>query len=487
MYKKINKQLKNYNVAVSLLLFLMIVVIQGCDQGTQSDGGATLMFKLPADAINAEPTIGASAITGKPDNISSIIISVTTGDGELLGSGDILLAGGNIAIPVPAHIPLVVIGTGYAGNQALFRGRSNVEAMRPGQQARVSFSLDEITAGNGIVQGTVRDAESNAPIANALITVYDVGQTQITTTTTDDNGAYTLTLPPNENYTLVFSGEGHLVATYANIPIIADETNILEPILQVANGSSGLGGLAGQIVDATTGVGLSGASVVLRSNINAQTGAIVADVVTDSEGRYNFDMTLAAGNYTCEISSGGYISIFKNVVIIGGQIQANQNASISTVPVSGATRIVLTWNEAPRDLDSHLTGPKSDNATELFHVYFGDQGSAIASPFSNLDIDDTDSFGPETTTIVQQFQGGYKYAVHDYSNRGETTSEALGISGAKVEVYQENQLVRTFNVPAGVGVLWTVFEMNGDRITPINTINNDPVPDVPADTVGGGL
>jgi len=487
MNEMTGKRMNKYNPIVLLTLILLTLIVQGCgEENSQSEGGATITFKLPLDSINTEEAISASAIIGKPENISSIIIAVNTLDGELLGSGDILLAGGIISIPVPAHTTLVVVGTGYAGSQALYRGRSGVAAMRPGQQVSVSFSLNEITAGNGVVQGTVRDAESNTPIVNALVTVFDAERTQITTTSTDAGGEYSLTLPPNENYTLEFSGEGHLLAIYANIPIIADETNILEPILQVANGSIGQGGISGQVVNATTGGGLANANIALRRNINVQTGAIVAEDVTDSEGSYLFDMTLDAGNYTCEITLDGYIKIYKNIVVIGGQILANQNVSISSAPVSGATRVVLTWGETPSDLDSHLIGPKADNATELFHVHYSNKGSDTAEPFSILDVDDTNALGPETTTIMQQFQGVYTYSVFDYSNRGATASEALATSGAKVEVYRDDQLIRTFNVPAGIGVLWTVFEMNGDTITPINTINNDPAPRLPGENIGGG-
>jgi uncharacterized protein YfaP (DUF2135 family) len=137
-------------------------------------------------------------------------------------------------------------------------------------------------------------------------------------------------------------------------------------------------------------------------------------------------------------------------------------------------------------LDSHLIGPIADNSPDLFHVYFSSPGSDTGTPFAILDVDDTSSFGPETTTIVQQFQGVYTYSVYDYSNGGATTSEALATSGATVQVYRENQLVRTFNVPAGIGILWTVFELDGDTITPINTLTNDLQPSIPSETGGAG-
>jgi len=41
-----------------------------------------------------------------------------------------------------------------------------------------------------------------------------------------------------------------------------------------------------------------------------------------------------------------------------------------------------------------------------------------------------------------------------------------------VRVYRGSNLVASFNVPSNTGgTLWTVFEMNGDTITPINTMS----------------
>jgi hypothetical protein len=91
-----------------------------------------------------------------------------------------------------------------------------------------------------------------------------------------------------------------------------------------------------------------------------------------------------------------------------------------------------------------------------------------------LDHDDVSSFGPETTTIARQNSGVYKFFVHDFTNGGDPNSTALSNSGAQVKVYQGNNLVATFNVPTGqAGTVWTVFELNGSTITPINTISPD--------------
>jgi hypothetical protein len=95
-----------------------------------------------------------------------------------------------------------------------------------------------------------------------------------------------------------------------------------------------------------------------------------------------------------------------------------------------------------------------------------------------LDVDETDSYGPETITIVTMNAGGvYRYSVHDFTNKLSGTSTHLSNSGAKVQVYSATGLVATFAVPTNrVGTLWTVFEMtggvSGPVITPINQFSS---------------
>ncbi len=130
-------------------------------------------------------------------------------------------------------------------------------------------------------------------------------------------------------------------------------------------------------------------------------------------------------------------------------------------------RVVLNWGATPPDLDSHMVFPNSN-------IYFMQQKGVDA----NLDVDNTQGFGPETVTIEKKHQGEtYVYAVHDYTNRYNSSSSGLSSSGAKVLVYIGQSLVRSYYVPKNIiGNLWTVF-----RITPegefqdINTVQDTKI------------
>lgn len=125
-------------------------------------------------------------------------------------------------------------------------------------------------------------------------------------------------------------------------------------------------------------------------------------------------------------------------------------------------RVVLSWGRSPMDLDSHFAFGRD-------HVYFNQRYGSD----SNLDVDDTDGFGPETITLEKKHLGeSYVYAVHDFSNINQPQSTGLSNSQAKVFVYIGSSLVRTYYVPRNqVGNLWTVFRITANgEFQDINTV-----------------
>lgn len=171
--------------------------------------------------------------------------------------------------------------------------------------------------------------------------------------------------------------------------------------------------------------------------------------------------------------------------------EAFDEVGISTFP---QVKIVLTWGATPSDLDSHLTGPPSVENGPRFHVFYaqrsyfqdGSYSSSDRRLSADLDYDDTSSYGPESTTIRNLVAGDYYFYVHDYSNRGSSSSSAMSQSGATVKVYKPNQsedqglLGFLFgsilgNAPTtfqadneNSGTLWTVFKLTIPADNPNN-------------------
>ena len=187
---------------------------------------------------------------------------------------------------------------------------------------------------------------------------------------------------------------------------------------------------------------IEGASVTLQRN-----GAQSVSGTTNASGSINLGSSFADDQDALLIvKKEGYSNLVVKCPCAG------MTYAISPVMTSlDGMRVVLSWGEKPFDLDSHLIFPGG-------HIYFDSKEGTDA----NLDVDDTDSYGPETVTISKKHFGeSYIYAVQDYSNKGLPNSNYLSASKAKVFVYVGSSLVRSYSVPAGKrGNIWTVFKLN---------------------------
>lgn len=274
-------------------------------------------------------------------------------------------------------------------------------------------------------------------------------------------------------YQLVRSGTYDITAVYEPLRGVQVSTS------NTITSTIGAGGsISGTVTNATTGQAISGATIKAMQNSN-----VLDTATTDASGNYTIP-ELPPGTYTLEASAPGFLrSTQENVQVIAGQ-NTVVNFSLSPLLALGELRLVLTWGQDPRDLDSHLWLPEGTP----YHIAYFRRGDLDACPFARLDRDDTSSFGPETITIKQRFDGTYVYAVYKYSGVGELTE-----SEAQVNVYDSTGLIATFNVPTtGTGRWWDVLRIDGTTgaITEINQIvdgdsSGDPNPAPYPDTAMG--
>lgn len=227
--------------------------------------------------------------------------------------------------------------------------------------------------------------------------------------------------------------------------------------------------ISGSVSEAVTGTSLGGVLVQLAGTASRST-------VTDGAGSYSFP-SLSAGSYTVTASRSGYITDTKSVTLSGTPVVAN--FVLSTSLPSGQYRVVLQWGSAPSDLDAHLTGPLTAGGRFHMYWYYAVQyGHTNPWPgIVTIDRDDTTGNGFETITLYQQNAGTHRYSVHDYTNRSKTSSYALSGSGAQVSVYKGSSMLQRFNVPTNSGgTVWTVFELTGSAISPVNSMSyqSDP-------------
>lgn len=185
-------------------------------------------------------------------------------------------------------------------------------------------------------------------------------------------------------------------------------------------------------VQTATGTRVSGVTVM--SDGIDYSGA--ASATTNAEGKFSVAIKKNARAAITGVQSGR----LTNSVSVGpSATDITLSSCLTLSDVNNSITMRLTWGETPADVDSHLFTPNGD------HVYFSSQGSLAAAPFAALDVDDTDSFGPEVVTLSKLMVGTYTYGVHNYS--GET-SPGMTASPVRVELNVAGR-IQVFTLPAG--------------------------------------
>lgn len=217
-------------------------------------------------------------------------------------------------------------------------------------------------------------------------------------------------------------------------------------------------------IEDSAGVRIAGAGVVSVGDDYAGTSSAITD---------------AAGNFSIIVKPNASVLVFglqagvKTNTVKLATTTSDQTMSSCLVFSTGsnagdtAVSIKLSWGGSPSDLDSYLVGPGG------VKVYFADKGSLTAFPFSQLDVDDTSSFGPEVITIFNFPEAGtYLYSVNNFSG---TFVPGITDSPARIEL-NVNSTITLFTPPAGEGanVTWNVFEFvvaadGSFVVNPVNT------------------
>lgn len=219
------------------------------------------------------------------------------------------------------------------------------------------------------------------------------------------------------------------------------------------------GTVSGTVRSATTGEPLPGASVTLGDGTTILTGV---------DGTFAFAGVLP-GATTVAASAEGYSDGLLEDVVVTAGATTTVDVLLSPTLSAGSLRVVLSWAEEPRDLDSHMWTPE----TQPYHVYFGGPGSLEGCPGTALDLDDTSGFGPETITIQSPIVGTYRYGVRLFGGVG-TLSQSMAV----VEVFDTSGLIARFEVPqngTAAETWWHVFDADPSTgsLTPVDRLYQD--------------
>lgn len=379
----------------------------------------------------------------------------------------------------PVEIPLVVqptlqVPTGNVGDASGDTGEESESSggnSGSGSGGSGSGSVEEPAPPRTGINGNVYDINGQV-IEGVTVNIYASGAQTPLTTSTNEVGSYLQELTSG-TYRVVLSKEGY-VDISTTLLVAANALTSNSYIMLTTEESRQSASFKGIVISALDSQNIEGVTIALLNGFDQASNGdpnVIADAshtTTGADGRFSISDGVNAGYYTVEASRDGYSTYHHNETLKPGENEFTINMS-PVIQTQGEYRIVLTWGEHPRDLDSHLFC--SGNAN--YHVYFGNKESNDGSAF--LDWDDTTSYGPETTTVRIGEGNSYIYAIHNFTDKGTSPGESaawnLAASGARVVVYGGEGIIFDGNVPVNQqGTIWEVFRIENGRLTVTNTM-----------------
>ncbi len=333
----------------------------------------------------------------------------------------------------------------------------------------------------GEVMGDAMDPKRDAPVAGLSVNLFDISDTPLDSATTDAEGKFAFAnLDEGDYYLVVNDLNYHYLKLHFSID--SDALIQLPPVWCVPEPLILKGDTRGSVIDVLSGDHLDAVDMEFRRGIDPpDTEPVVFTTQTSGGmGNYYYDaLDLDAGVYTVSASKAGYRDGYFHIYILGGEHIEPQNGVLSPIMEGDDMRIVLTWGIIPADLDSHLWPPDPFGAGKV-HLYFDVLGSHPWGSYFNLDLDDQDQYGPETTTIHQWEPATYCFFIHDYTFQFLPVSLLLSYSGARVTVLTATDTHVFYVTPNSIGTGWFVFTVDGatKQVTPVNTYSWDPTPDI---------
>ena len=328
-------------------------------------------------------------------------------------------------------------------------------------KAYITYNAAKTLNEEQVIDGYILD-EYDQMLVDVEVKLYNSeDMTEVARTTTDGDGHYTMSIPVNDDKSYVLSAwknEFDEVRIYG-ITAKSGSGTYFVPTPRLTYAADGAE-YNEQIVvrdSLDNNMPIADASIRLRAGLNCREGDVIASSVLDATGAAMF--TLQSGNYTAEVSKGGYENSFFNVIITMGR-PATVGFAVRDMS-EDKMQLILAWDTAPLDLDSRLIGA---GAAEVLRPAQDSAGALMT----------------ETIELSTGTGNTYRYFVSDYSDctGGDANSGNMTGSGARVYVYSNEGLMELYNVPVGhLGVVWEPLMIRSGRVIPVNNYYNVIEPD----------
>ena len=381
-----------YSTALALRALL---IAKGTASGPSASAGSLGGYVLSSGT--GEPLADATV------SVSGTSLSATSGsDGYFLIEG------------VPTG-PVTVVASlsGYGSS-------SVVAAPQSGQLVKVGPMILSEGTNTAVVRGVVVDASSQVPLSGATITLSGPGSYSVVSSA---NGSFELDGIAAGTYTINLSANGYNSVSGSLSASAGSVTAIRQGLtVQGTYQDSSPGTIAGQIVDATTGQPVAGATLTLNGNTTATSA---------SDGSFSF-ATVPRENCQIQVVANGYASRTYSFVFAPGD-----SGSLGTLPIFAAT-----GSSAPTTLtlvgtvidgvDNHPLTGASVTVTQTGQVYTADSnGEFTVSGLSSLNFSLTISAAGYQTRSFSGSASGFgqvsgSFELTPTSSSGTTTTTISG-------------------------------------------------------------
>ena len=403
--------------------------------------------------VDAELPVGGeitgqvtSASTGDPLPNVSVSASGASGDGygtaTTDGNGDYTIVG----LPTDSYY---VSYQDPAGSYLDQQYAHNPVAVSAGQ---TTTAIDGAMQPAAKISGTVTDTASQQPIAGIQATAYDANGDYITSTDTDNNGAYTLADLPTGSYRVEFSNDyalgGYLTQYYNARASLATADPVTATAGQTTNGINAAmqagGRVTGTVTDASTATGIAD----ILATVYDANGNSVASAITSRSGSYTI-VGLPTGSYTVGFTDDGSGGDYQ------GQYYNGRLALANADPISVSAGQTTEGIDAAMVTGGKITGTVTDASTHSAvsgaNVYVYDaNGDYVGTAYTGPDGSYTVSSLPTGSYRIEVVGPGLYVA--QYYNGKTTLASAdpiavtAGQTTSKIDVELQNGGVISGNV-----------------------------------------
>ena len=318
--------------------------------------------------------------------------------------------------------------------------------------AYITYNIAKALPETELIYGYALD-EFNQPMPGAKITLTKNSDGSVAAETEADGDGYYSTEIEVDNdslYTLQVTNSTLIPVSVYNISAMSGSGEYsVDPIYMSYEGNTQEYNVQILIRDATDmSKALPMASLKFRSGIDNRDGEVVYDTVLNEAGAAI--VPIRAGNYTAQVSLGGYEDAYFTVIvktdhqaILGYAVPDLKEDTFATI---------LSWDTTPLDLDARII---SSNA---YHILRGA----------------SDSIGSTTPEVIYIENAGsdeYEYFVSDYTacTAEDAMSYNMSSSNASVSIYSSDGIMASYHVPlTHGGVVWDAFKIRNGKILPVN-------------------